>query len=80
MEHREHVVKVSYALSFARHLGFLVAVFIGFFVIVGYWGDVYFGTGHLLVLCGAIAGIAASAVAAYFLLKPLMHHDDWRTK
>ena len=76
MENREHVVNVSYALSFARHLGFLVALSIAFFTLAGYLGDMYLGTGHLLLALGVLVGVASSGVAAYFLLKPLIHHKN----
>lgn len=71
-----HALKVSYALSFARHFGFLVAAFVSLFVVLGYWSDEYFSTGHIFLASGAVAGVIFSNVAAYFLLKPLIRHEN----
>ncbi len=67
--------KIWYALSFAFQLGFLIAVPITGFMLLGLWGDRNFQTSPLLLIVSMIAGVAITFYEIYRLLLPLLTND-----
>ena len=68
--------KTFYALSIAWQLGFIVAVPIGGFLFLGFWGDRLFGTAPVLLIVGIFAGIAVTVYEVYHLLIQLIKDKD----
>jgi len=69
-------VKIFYALSFAWQLGFLIAVPIGGFVVLGIFGDHFFKTQPLFLLLGIIIGCIITSYEVYHLLMPLIQNNE----
>lgn len=67
--------KTWYAISFAFQLGFLIVVPVGGFMLLGLWGDKKFQSSPLLLIAGAIIGLAITVYEIYHLLTPLIKND-----
>lgn len=68
--------KTFYALSLAWQLGFLIAVPIGGFLILGFWLDKKFNTSPLSLIIGVILGIVITIYEVYHLLVPLIKNNQ----
>lgn len=68
--------QLLYAISFATQLGFLIAVPIGAFMLLGAWIDKQASSGPLFVMLGALLGGWTSWHEIRRLLSPLMHRSD----
>ena len=68
--------KTFYAVSFAWQLGFLIAVPIGGFLLLGYWADGIFHTGPLLLFIGMIVGLSVTVYEVYHSLAPFVKNND----
>jgi len=64
--------KTFYALSLAWQLGFLIAIPIGGFLLLGMWGDNFFKTNPFLLLLGLLTGIIITIREMHHLLAPLI--------
>ncbi|MEZ4104555.1 MAG: AtpZ/AtpI family protein [Candidatus Paceibacterota bacterium] len=62
--------KISYALSLALQLGFLIASSIVGFLGIGLWLDSVFETGPTFLLLGLVLGVVTSVYESYSLMKP----------
>ena len=69
---RKNNFKVFYALSLAFQLGFLIAVPIVVFLLLGIWADNYFRTQPLLMIIGLLIGFVITIYEVHHLLKPLV--------
>jgi len=67
--------KTFYALSLAWQLGFLIALTIVGFLVLGLWADKFFETEPFLVIFGLIIGIIITAYEVYHLFIPLIKDD-----
>ena len=68
--------KTFYALSLAWQLGFFIVMPIGGFLLLGIFGDRFFGTSPLLLLVGFFVGIAVTLYEAHHLFIPLTHNTE----
>jgi F0F1-type ATP synthase assembly protein I len=68
--------KMFYALSLAWQLGFLIAIPIGGFLLLGFGADKIFGTQPLLLIAGAIIGVVITIYEVYHLLLPLIKNKN----
>lgn len=68
--------KITYALSVAMQLGFLIIASIGGFVFLGMWLDSFFHSSPLLLIIGIGVGITITIYEAYHLLEPLIRSDN----
>lgn len=68
--------KISYALSIAAQLGFLVVASLAGFIFVGIWIDSKFNSAPLFLIFGVIVGISVTIYEAYHMLTPLLKSDD----
>jgi len=69
---RKNNFKVFYAFSVAWQLGFLIAIPIGGFLLLGILGDEFFGTHPLLLIGGLVIGILTTVYEVYHLIAPLI--------
>lgn len=67
--------KLSYALSIAMQLGFLIAASIAGFVILGIWIDRLLHTSPIFLLFGIIASIVTIIYETYHMLVPLIKNN-----
>lgn len=68
---RMDTLKTWYALSLALQLGFLVAVLIGGFLLLGWWADQRLQSAPFLLVLGVILGVTVAAYEVYHLILPL---------
>lgn len=64
--------KIFYAVSLAWQLGFLVAIPLGGFILLGLWGDTFFDTRPLLLIMGVVVGSLITGYEVYHLLLPVI--------
>ena len=64
--------KIFYALSLAWQLGFLIAIPIGGFLLLGFLGDKFFKTKPLFLIIGLLGGIIITIYEVYHLFAPLI--------
>lgn len=67
--------KFWYALSLGLQLGFMIAVPIGGFILLGYWVDNHFLTHPVFILLGIVLGFSITAYEVYQWLLPLIKED-----
>ena len=72
---QENNFKTFYALSIAWQLGFLIAIPITGFLILGLLGDKFFKTQPLFLIIGLLTGIIITVYDVYHLLAPLITKD-----
>ena len=72
---QENNFKTFYALSIAWQLGFLIAIPITGFLILGLLGDKFFKTQPLFLIIGLLTGIIITVYEVYHLLAPLITKD-----
>ncbi|OQX71103.1 hypothetical protein B6D52_02640 [Candidatus Parcubacteria bacterium 4484_255] len=72
MGSRKNNFKTAYALSLAWQLGFLVAVPIGLFLFLGFWGDKALGTSPLFLIISLLIGLIITVYEVYHLFIPLV--------
>ena len=72
---QENNFKTFYALSIAWQLGFLIAIPITGFLILGLLGDKFFKTQPLFLIIGLLTGIIITVYEVYQLLAPLITKD-----
>jgi F0F1-type ATP synthase assembly protein I len=65
-------VKVTYAILMAFQLGFLVALTICFFIMIGFFIDEYFQSQPYFMIIGLVGGGVMVVWEGKHLLKPLM--------
>ncbi|RME58921.1 AtpZ/AtpI family protein [Candidatus Parcubacteria bacterium] len=68
--------KVWYAFSLAWQMGFIIAVPIGLFLLLGMWADKTLGTHPLLLLAGVLAGIVTTIYEVYHTITPLLEEKN----
>ncbi|RMD60891.1 AtpZ/AtpI family protein [Candidatus Parcubacteria bacterium] len=76
MEKQRGSFKVWYAFSLAWQLGFIIAVPIGLFLLLGMWADKTLGTHPLLLLVGIATGIATTIYEVYHTIMPLLEEKN----
>ncbi len=72
---KKNTPNTIYAISFAWQLGFLIAVPIAAFLLLGLFADRFFGTYPLFLILGIIVGIAITIYEVYNLLIPLIKKE-----
>ncbi len=68
--------KISYALSLATQLGFLIVASIGGFILLGVWLDGVLGIRPFALVGGIIIGVALTAYEVHHLMLPLLNASD----
>lgn len=68
--------KIFYALSIAWQLGFIIAVPIGGFMLLGLWGDNVLGTRPFLLVVSLFIGFIITAYEIYHMFYPLIKEDE----
>ncbi|MCA9356865.1 AtpZ/AtpI family protein [Candidatus Nomurabacteria bacterium] len=68
--------KISYALSIALQLGFLIVASLAGFIFLGMWIDSHLHTPPLFLVLGIVAGISVTIYEVYHMLIPLIKSDD----
>jgi len=71
---KDHL-KIFYALSLAWQLGFIIAVPIGGFLILGLWLDKKLSTFPILLIMGIIIGMVITVYEVYHLFIPLFKNS-----
>jgi F0F1-type ATP synthase assembly protein I len=74
MMSKESRFKTFYALSVAWQLGFLIAVPIGGFMLLGFLGDKFFKVKPLLLILGLLVGVIITIYETYHLFIPLIEN------
>jgi len=69
---RKNSFKIFYALSLVWQLGFLVAVPIGGFLILGLWLDKKFDSSPIVLIAGIAFGMIVVIYEIYHLIIPLI--------
>ena len=67
--------KIFYAISFAWQLGFIVAIPIAGFLLLGFFADKKIGTSPLFVILGIILGITITISELYHWISILTKHN-----
>ena len=65
-------LKTFYALSIAWQLGFLIAVLIGGFFLLGFLADRFFGTKPIFLILGLLIGIIITIYKIRDLIIPII--------
>ena len=73
---RKEEFKVFYALSLAWQLGFLIAVPIGGFLLLGHLADRIFKSQPLFLIIGAAVGLTITIYEVYHLLLLLIKEKN----
>jgi len=68
--------KIFYALSLAWQLGFLIALPIIGFILLGFWSDKFFKTQPIFLIFGLLLGILITIYEVYHWLIPLIKNKD----
>lgn len=71
---KEDVFKIFYAISFAWQLGFMIALPIGGFIILGLFLDGYFGTRPWLLFMFLFIGLVVTFYEIYHSVAPLLEN------
>jgi len=72
---KNNAEKTLYALSLAWQLGFLIAVPLGGFLLLGYWIDTVLQTKPLVLLIGLALGGIVTCYELYHVLTPFIKKD-----
>ncbi|NTU58626.1 MAG: AtpZ/AtpI family protein [Chlorobiaceae bacterium] len=64
------------AISDYLGIGLQIAVSFAFFVFLGYWGDIRFGTSPLLLLAGVLVGMLGMALVLAKIVKKANRESD----
>jgi len=68
--------KNFHAVSFAWQLGFIIAVPIVGFFLLGFWLDKKIGSSPLFLITGAVIGVIISIRGVYHLILPLLQNNN----
>ena len=64
--------KIFYALSLGMELGFLIAIPLVVFLLLGLFLDRKFRTFPIFLICGIITGLGATFLDIYYLVLPFL--------
>ena len=64
-----------YAISLAFQLGFLIAIPLGGFVLLGIWGDQILHSSPAMLILSVIIGIAITIYETYHFILPLIKEN-----
>jgi len=72
MSFKKDYFRIFYALSLAWQLGFIIAIPIGGFLLLGFFLDEFFETKPLFLIGGFLIGFAITLYEVYHMLLPLI--------